>query len=59
MDPISAAAQPDPTMATDPAAAAATAAEFQQAFDQVLTSVGTGVVSLALEDLIQISQEEL
>jgi hypothetical protein len=58
MDPITAAAPPDPTVVTDPAATA-TAAEFQQAFDQVLTSIGTGVVSIALEDLIQIFQEEL
>jgi hypothetical protein len=60
MDPISSAtASPDPAIAADAAATANTQADFQQAFDRVLSSVGTGVVSIALEDLIQISQEDL
>jgi hypothetical protein len=57
MDPISQAAAPD--AATDAAAIAATQADFQQAFDRALVSTGTAVVSIALEDLIQISQEDL
>jgi hypothetical protein len=46
--------------AADAAASAASAqAEFDQAFNQVLTSVGTSVLSLSLDDLIQISQEDV
>ncbi len=56
MDPISQAGGPT---ATDPAATANTAAEFQLAFDQALLQTGTAVISIALEDLIQISQEDL
>ena len=60
MDPISsAAATPDPTLTTDPAATANTQADFQAAFDRALSSAGVGVVSIALEDLMQISQEDL
>jgi hypothetical protein len=62
MDPISQAAGGNAatdTAATDPTAIAMTQADFQQAFDRALVSAGTGVVSLALEDLIQISQEEI
>jgi hypothetical protein len=58
MDPISSALAPTDTTAADPAAANAQA-DFQQAFDRVLSSIGTGVVSIALEDLMQISQEDL
>jgi hypothetical protein len=56
MDPIS---QADSPTATDPAATANTQAEFQLAFDQALLQAGTAVVSIALEDLIQTSQEDL
>jgi hypothetical protein len=56
MDPISQAAA---TTAADPAVTANTQAEFQQAFDQALVQAGTAVVSIALEDLIQTSQEDL
>jgi hypothetical protein len=59
MDPVTAAATPAPATANDAASAANTQAEFQQAFDRVLSAVGTGVVSIALEDLIQISNEDL
>jgi hypothetical protein len=62
MDPISQAAGgnlPTDGTAVDAAATASTQADFQQAFDRALVSAGTGVVSLALEDLIQISQEEI
>jgi hypothetical protein len=59
MDPISQAAPPDATTAADAAATADTQAQFQQAFDRALVSTGTAVVSIALEDLIQISQEEI
>jgi hypothetical protein len=58
MDPISSAIPPTDTTAADPTAAN-TQADFQQAFDRVLSSIGTGVVSIALEDLMQISQEDL
>jgi hypothetical protein len=60
MDPISQAAAPDATTAAaDAAATADTQAQFQLAFDRALASTGTAVVSIALEDLIQISQEEV
>jgi hypothetical protein len=48
------------TTAADAAASTASAqADFDQAYNQVLTSVGTSVLSLSLDDLIQISQEDV
>jgi hypothetical protein len=60
MNPVPpAGATPSTGAVTDPVATANTEAEFQQAFSQALSQVGTAVVSIALEDLIQISQEDL
>jgi hypothetical protein len=47
------------TAADAAAATASTQAQFDQALNQVLSNVGTGVLSLTLDDLIQISQEDV
>jgi hypothetical protein len=66
MNPISSsAAAPDAAATTqaaagDPAAStASTQAAFDQALNQVISNLGTSILSVTLDDLIQISQEDI
>jgi hypothetical protein len=57
--PVSASPVANAGSADAAAATAATQAQFDQTLSQVLSSVGTSVLSLSLDDLIQISQEDV
>lgn len=57
MDPIDSTAAVGTTTPSD-GSTAATQAEFQAAFDRVLQTMSIGVLSIALEEMIQIATSE-